>query len=60
MKVIVTRKYSFGDKKIVIAKCSHTGKFERTFSSMEALRKAWPSAEIVGVDEHKGFTVVYC
>ena len=60
MKVKVSKKYMFGDKKIVIAKCSDTGKFERTFGSMAELRKVWPSAEIVGVDEHKGFTVVYC
>lgn len=60
VKVSVTKRYTFGEKKIVIAKCSHTGKFERAFGSMEALRKAWPGAEIVGIDEHKGFTVVYC
>ena len=60
MKVSVTKRYKFGEKKIVIAMCSDTGKFERTFSTMEALRKEWPGAEIVGIDEHKGFTVVYC
>ena len=44
----------------IIAKCSHTGKFEASFESMEALRKAWPGAEIVCIEENNGYTVVYC
>lgn len=44
----------------VIAKCSHTEKFERSFTSMEELRKVWPSVEIVCTEEHNGYTVVYC
>lgn len=60
MKVKVTKMSAISNKRFVIAKCSHTGKFERAFGSMEDLRKEWPSAEIVGIDEHKGYTVVYC
>lgn len=44
----------------VIAKCSMRGTFERSFASMEDLRKVWPGAEIVSIEEHDGYTVVYC
>ena len=60
MKVNVTVKTVNKESKKIIAKCSHTGEFEASFESMEALRKAWPSAEITCVEEHDGYTVVYC
>ena len=44
----------------VIAKCSHTGKFESSFKSMEAFRREWPGAEIVKTEHHNGYTVIYC
>lgn len=44
----------------VHAHCSMTGKFERAFESMEALRKCWPSAEIVCIEECDGYIKVYC
>ena len=44
----------------VFAYDSMTGKFEGAFESMEALRKCWPSAEIVCIEECDGCTKVYC
>lgn len=46
--------------KKIIAKDSMTGEFEKEFESMEALRKEWPSAEIVSTEEYEDYTVVYC
>lgn len=59
MKVKVTKRKMDAEFK-VIAYCSMTGKFEGAFESMDQLRKVWPSAEIVSVEDCGDYIKVYC
>ena len=60
MKVKVNVKSRKAAEWKVIAYDSMTGEFEAAFESMEQLRKVWPGAEIVCIEECDGYIKVYC
>ena len=60
MKNTTTEHIKLYGNKIIVAKDSDTGDYLRKFHTKEELKKAWPSAEIVGTEENEDCIVVYC